>query len=120
MWRKDYKQINGIVKRTGHDHFRIDFNKLSALVNGYEEFIEKVKANFEQHEGRFNKIAVFLDETPLSEGAKGEVSTQVFVVFDHHDTYITLLGCNADYEKYPFIFNFSQNKTFVSMMSEVL
>lgn len=120
MWSKNYKEINGIVKRTGHHQFKIDFNKLSALVNGYEEFMEKVKTNFEERDGRFTRIAVFLDETPLNEGAKGEVSTQVFVVFNHQDTYITLLGCNADYEKYPFIFNFSQNKMFVSMMSEVL
>jgi hypothetical protein len=115
MWNKDYKEVKEVITKKGSKwfpEFEIDFNKLAELTNNYEEFLTKVKENYEEHKDSFHNITVYRDVTDTKEC--------VYVVFDHHDTYVRLYGCDKNYEKHPFIWEFSQNKTFVSMMANSL
>ena len=121
MREKNYTEVKGIVKKLGINQFEIDFNKLSLLTKNHEKFMEKVKTNLHENNGSFEKIVVFIEESKSLLGKdKGEEKTYIYIVFDHHDTYIRLFGCDIDHENYPFIFEFSQNKTFVSLMAELL
>lgn len=124
MWNKNYTKVNGVVTKKGskyHPDFEIDFKKLAEMTNHYDKFLEKVRGNYEKDKDYFRNIEVYLNEEVHTFGPqKGETVTEVFVVFDHHDTFIRLCGCNVEHEKFPFIFEFSQNKIFVSMMSELL
>lgn len=121
MWNRNYKKVKGIVTKTGYNEFKIDFDKLSEMTNHYQKFIEKVKANFEEREGDFDNVVVYIDEQVDEWGPrKGEKVTKIYVAFDHGNIYIRLLGCDVNHEKYPHIFEFSQNKIFVSMMAELL
>lgn len=125
MWHNNYKKVNGVVTKKGlkySPHYEIDFNKLAEITNHYDKFIEIIKENYEEgKDGGFRNIVVYRDERVHSYGhQKGENVVNIYVAFDHHDTYIRLFGCNIDHEKFPYIHEFSQNKIFVSMMSKLL
>lgn len=121
MWDKDYKVVEGIVKKVGSHQFEIDFDKLAVLTKNHETFIDKVRAEFDRTNGHFEKVVVFIDEKISQFGPdKGEKKTLICIAVDNSDTYISLLGCDVNHEKHPFIFEFSQNKTFVCMMSKLL
>lgn len=124
MRNKSYKKLDGIVTREGSKYspvFDIDFDKLSEVTNHHEEFLNKVKTNYSKYNDSFNNVVAFIDEEVHTFGPqKGDKVVRVFMVFDHHDTYIRLFGCDINHEKHPYIFELSQNKTFVSMMSDLL
>ncbi|WHY76261.1 hypothetical protein QNH20_19350 [Neobacillus sp. WH10] len=124
MWNQNYEKVKGIVTKTGSKYlpkFEIDFDKLSQMTNHYDKFIEMVKEKFEKDKDSFRNIVVYREKEVHRWGPqKGEMVETIFVAFDHHDTYITLLGCNVEHERFPFIHEFSQNKMFVSMMSKLL
>lgn len=119
MWNKNYKKIDGIVLKTGTEFkpkFKIDFDKLSEITNHYGEFVEKVKEYYELEKDWFKNIVVYTDEKTR----EGKSDVHVFVALDNNDTHICLFGCSTNHEKYPFIFEFDQNKSFVSMMANLL
>lgn len=124
MWCKNYNEVSGIVTKAEDKHlhdFEMDFEKLSKLANN-SKFIEKVKKTYEEDKDSFKNIVVYqMDEIHKFGPRKGENVNTLFVVFDHHNTYISLFGVETNSNKEnPYIFEFSQNKTFVSIMSELL
>lgn len=124
MWNKDYKKVNGIVSIKGAKYFpefEIDFDKLSEVTNHYNVFIDTVRENYENHKDSFKNIVVYrTEEVPAFGTQEGKIEERIFVVFDHHDTFIRLFGCNTNHVEFPYIHEFSQNKSFVSMMSKLL
>ncbi|WP_027725419.1 hypothetical protein [Tuberibacillus calidus] len=114
MWNKNYKTVPGIVTYRGTGErkydFQIDFEKLLEITNHHEEFVKEVKTNFTDE--IFNNIEVYR--------LKSDYDEKIVVVFDHFDTFVRLYACSVNTKNPLYTMKFSMNKTYLSMMANLL